>query len=217
MTKKMEVGVIGLGKFGSALAESVTQLGHTAVGIDTSATALKRSEEYLAQAYEADATDDTVLKQLRFMDLDKVVVSVGKSMETSILIVLNLQEIGVKKLAVKAISHEHAVVLKRLGVDTVIQPERDAASQFAHRIANPGMLDLLPLGGNILLQELEVNAWAGKSLIDLGLTSLGVMVVAAKQPGDKEYEFVPPADRELQKGDILVAIGKESDLLELES
>jgi len=215
--KKMEVGIIGLGKFGSALAEFLSELGHTVIGVDGSSNATKKAEEFLSQTYQADATDDNVLKQLRFMDLDKVIVSVGKSMETSILIVLNLQEMGVKRLAVKAISHEHAVVLRRLGVHTVIQPERDAASQFAHRIANPGMLDLLPLGGNILLQELEVDKWAGKSLIDLGLTSFGVMVVAAKKKGDKDYEFVPPADRTLEKGDILVAIGKESDLLELES
>ncbi len=215
--KKMEVGIIGLGKFGSALAEFLSELGHTVIGVDGSSNATKKAAEFLSQTYQADATDDVVLKQLRFMDLDKVVVSVGKSMETSILIVLNLQEMGVKKLAVKAISHEHAVVLRRLGVETVIQPERDAASQFAHRIANPGMLDLLPLGGNILLQELVVHNWAGKSLIDLGLTSFGVMVVAAKKKGDEEYEFVPPADRTLEEGDILVAIGKESDLLKLES
>lgn len=215
--KKMEVGVIGLGKFGSALAEFVSELGHTVIGVDSSSNATKKAEEFLSQTYQADATDENVLKQLRFMDLDKVVVSVGKSMETSILIVLNLQEMGVRKLAVKAISHQHAVVLERLGVETVIQPERDAACQFAHRIANPGMLDVLPLGGNILLQELVVDKWAGKSLIDLGLTSYGVMVVATKKNGDKEYEFVPPADRDFEKGDILVAIGKESDLLALES
>lgn len=215
--KKKEVGIIGLGKFGSALAESLSELGHTIIGVDSSSNATKKAEEFLSQTYQADATDDNVIKQLRFMDLDEVVVSVGKSMETSILIVLNLQEVGVKKLAVKAISHEHAVVLKRLGVHNVIQPERDAASQYAHRIANPGMLDLLPLGGNILLQELVVNNWAGKSLIDLGLTGFGVMVVAIKKNGDKDYSFVPRADRTLEKGDILVAIGKESDLLELES
>ncbi|OBQ54043.1 potassium channel family protein [Halodesulfovibrio spirochaetisodalis] len=215
--KKAEVGIIGLGKFGSALAEFLSELGHTVIGVDSSSNATKKTEEFLSQTYQADATDDNVLKQLRFMDLDEVIVSVGKSMETSILIVLNLQEMGIKRLAVKAISHEHAVVLRRLGVHTVIQPERDAASQFAHRIANPGMLDLLPLGGNILLQELEVNNWVGKSLIDLGLTSFGVMVVAIKRKGEKEYEFVPAADRTLEEGDILVAIGKESDLLKLDS
>ncbi|SIO30066.1 potassium channel family protein [Halodesulfovibrio marinisediminis] len=215
--KKKEVGIIGLGKFGGALAQCLSELGHTVIGVDSSASATKKTDEFLSQTYEADATDDNVLKQLRFMDLDEVVVSVGKSMEKSILIVLNLQEIGVKKMAVKAISHEHAVVLERLGVDTVIQPERDAASQYAHRIANPGMLDLLPLGGNILLQELIVDKWTGKTLIDLELTSFGVMVVAIKKNGDTDYSFVPRADRILEKGDILVAIGKESDLLDLES
>ncbi|KAF1073512.1 NAD-binding protein [Halodesulfovibrio sp. MK-HDV] len=95
--KKMEVGIIGLGKFGSALAEFLSELGHTVIGVDGSSNATKKAEEFLSQTYQADATDDVVLKQLRFMDLDKVVVSVGKSMETSILIVLNLQEMGVKK------------------------------------------------------------------------------------------------------------------------
>lgn len=117
--RKLEVGVIGLGKFGSAVAEAVSDKGHVVVGIDNSGNSIKRNKELLRHVYQADATDIEALKQLRLIDLDKIVVSVGKSMEDAILIVLNLQELGIHNMAVKACTAEHAAVLRRLGVKHV--------------------------------------------------------------------------------------------------
>lgn len=213
--RKLEVGVIGLGKFGSAVAEAVSDKGHVVVGIDNSGNSIKRNKELLRHVYQADATDIEALKQLRLIDLDKIVVSVGKSMEDAILIVLNLQELGIHNMAVKACTAEHAAVLRRLGVKHVVRPELDAADRFAHRIANPGLLDLVPIGGDVLLQELEVDMWDGRSLGDLGLFERGVMVVAIKERGAGKYDVVPDAERILATGDILIAVGREKDVLAL--
>ncbi|GFM36365.1 potassium channel family protein [Desulfovibrio psychrotolerans] len=217
MKKKMEVGVIGLGKFGLPLAIALEERGHSVVGVDGSENRVRQAQSLLAHVYIADAKDSAVLRQLRFQDLDLVVVSVGSSMEASILIVFNLLEMGVRKLAVKAITPEHKKILTRLGVENVIQPEHDAALTLAHRIANPGMLDMLQLGGGVLLQELEVNNWAGQSLMELQLTAQGIMVVAIRPKGEQDYSFVPAADRVLLQGDTLAAIGKEADILRLVS
>lgn len=213
--KRLEVGVIGLGKFGSAVAEAVSDKGHVVVGIDNSGSSIKKNKELLRHVYQADATDIEALKQLRLIDLDKIVVSVGKSMEDAILIVLNLQDLGIHNMAVKACTAEHAAVLQRLGVKHVIRPELDAADRFAHRIANPGLLDLVPIGGDVLLQELEVDVWDGQSLGALGLFKRGVMVVAIKERGASKYQVVPDAERVLAAGDILIAVGREKDVLAL--
>ncbi|MCG8530883.1 MAG: TrkA family potassium uptake protein [Desulfovibrionales bacterium] len=213
--RKMEIGVIGLGKFGSAVAKAIAERGHSVVGIDRAESTTKRAKDFLRQVYRGDATDAEVLKQLRFMDLDKVIVSVGKSMENSILIVLNLQELGIRNAAVKALSNEHASVLRRLGVEEVIRPEQDAAEHLAHQVSNPGMLDLLPIGGDVLLQELEVDQWTGKLLGDLNIMDNGVMIVAVKPKGEKRYIFVPSPEMALGTGDVLIAIGKEDDVLGL--
>ncbi|MFV0422711.1 potassium channel family protein [Oleidesulfovibrio sp.] len=216
MQNKLEIGIIGLGKFGLPLAQTLTKLGHGVVALDRSESRVRQVQDSLSHVYTAEATDIGVLQQLRFQDLDAVVVSVGGSMESSILVTLNLQEVGAKKIYVKAVSNEHRKVLTRLGVDHVIQPENDVATQLAHRLSNPGMLDLLPLGGGVLLQELVVDQWAGKTLLDLKLSNeSGVMVVAIRYAGQREYTFVPPADRQLATGDIMVVIGKVDDVNKL--
>ncbi|WP_430616199.1 TrkA-N domain protein [Oleidesulfovibrio alaskensis] len=216
MQKKLEVGIIGMGKFGQPLARTLLDNGHGVVALDRSETRVRQLQDDLPHIYAADATDIGVLQQLRFQDLDAVIVSVGGSMEASILVTLNLQEVGARRLYVKAVSNEHRKVLNRLGVDYVIQPEHDVATQLAHRLANPGMLDLLPFGGGVLLQEFTVDSWAGKTLLDLKLSNeSGVMVVAIRYIGEREYTLVPSADRPLVKGDIMVVIGKVDDVARL--
>lgn len=215
MKKKLEIGIIGLGKFGLPLAKALSEKGHTVVGIDGSETRIRQAQNFLDLVYVANATDGTALRQLRIQDLDMVVVSVGESMEASILIVFNLQEMGMRRIAVKAVTPEHKKILLRLGVENVIHPEQDAALVLAHRISNPGMLDLLQLGGGVLLQELEVDKWEGKTLMELQLTAKGIMVVAVRRKGDDDYSFVPAADVPLAKGETLAVIGKEKDVLEL--
>lgn len=215
----LEIGVIGLGKFGLQLSRTLVELGHSVVGIDTKENRIRQAQDILSQVYIGNAIDIAVLQQLRFQDLDCVIVSVGDSMEASLLVTLNLQEVGVRKIWVKAVSLEHKKVLTRLGVDHVILPEHDVATHLAHRLVNPGMIDLLPLGGGdqILLQELTVDEWSGKTLMDLRLANeYGVMVVAIKPVHAREYRFVPNANEKLQKGDKLVVIGPDHDVTALE-
>lgn len=216
MRKTLEVGVIGLGKFGVNLAITLAELGHRVVGVDSDDHKVRLAQDYLAQVYAGDATDKTVLSQLRFQDLDAVAVSVGGSMETSILATLNLQEIGVREIIVKAVSPAHRKVLKRIGATHVIQPEADVATLTAYRLSNPGMLDLLPVGGGVLVQEAEVEAWEGKSLLDLNLrNSSGVLVAAVRQAGSKEYRFVPDPGQVFAKGDRVLLIGMPQAVMAL--
>lgn len=216
MAGSMEVGVVGLGKFGHSFARAFQEKGHAVVGVDRSEENVRRAQNDLFQAFQADGTDIVALEQIGFKELEQVVVSTGESMEASILVVLNLQELGVKKIWVKAVSAEHEKVLKRLGVHFVVFPERFVAQQIAHRMAVPGLLDYLGIGEGIITRELVVEQWAGKALRDLDLTNrFNVQVVAFRKQGREKFSFVPRAHIILEKGDTLAVLGKDEDVLQL--
>ena len=213
----MEIGIIGLGKFGFFLGSALIRMGHRVVGIDSDAAKVQAAQETLTQVYQANATDSTALTQLGIADLSHVVVSVGQSMEASILIALHLKELEATQVWVKAVSTDHEKILNRIGIDQVIFPERVAAEDLARKLVDPGFLDSLSLGAGIVLRELEVNMWAGKNLIALDLTNkLGIQVVAVRQLGQSDLVFIPNPRRELQKGERLVVIGKDEDIIKAE-
>jgi len=215
--EKREIGIIGLGKFGFYLASSLINLGHTVIGIDSSLDKVKRAQDVLTQVYEADATDKEVLYQLGFAELNHVVVSVGHSMEASILISLYLKELNAPDVWCKAISNAHEKVLQKIGVDHVIFPERFAAEQLARNLVVPGLIDYLPMGKGILLKEIKVGRkWEGKTLRDLDLTNrYGIQVIAIRQKEEKEFTFVPRADYPLKQGDVLAIVGREENFKDL--
>lgn len=214
--EKLDIGVIGLGKFGLELALTLSSLGHNVVGLDAREERVRMAQDDLATVYRGNATDITVLRQLRFEDLDPVIVSVGDSMEDSLLIVLALQEMNVRNIHVKANSLEYQKILNRLGVSHVIMPQHEIAVQFAHRLGTPGMLDVLPLGEGVLVRELTVEAWDGKSLNELSLpTKYRVIVLALRGKGAQHYHFVPAPDQPLSAGDRMVVLGQIEHVLKL--
>lgn len=186
--KKLEIGIIGLGKFGLRMATTLVSLGHTVVGIDMSETRVQLAEETLNSVYRADATNISVLRSLHIQDLDWVVISVGQSVEQSLNVTLNVQELGGPKILVKASNEEHRKILQRLGVDRALVPETDAAVMAAHQLTYPGMLDLIPKYGGIAIQELRVDHWDGKTLVDLNLMQrFNVMVMGIRPVGEHSF------------------------------
>jgi len=215
---RKEFGVVGLGKFGLSLAKSLMHHGQTVVGVDSDPEKVKVASEVLTQAYQAEAVDKVALKQLGLAELPSVIVSTGQSMEASILITLFLKELGCRKVTVKAMSRDHEKVLRKVGADEVIFPERYAAEQLAAKLAVPGLIDYLPLGTNVILKELTVDRWSGKTLRELNLTnSFGIQVVAVRGAEEQQFVFVPKADQPLQKGDVLAVIGRGENLMGLEA
>jgi K+ transport systems, NAD-binding component len=214
--KKLEIGVIGLGKFGLRMAATLVELGHTVIGIDMSETRVQRAEDALDSVYKADATNISVLRSLHVQDLDWVVISVGQSVEQSLSITLNVQELGGPKIWVKASNEEHKKILQRLRVTRAMVPETEAAVMAAHQLTYPGMLDLIPKYGGIAIQELRVDRWDGKTLVELNLMQeFSAMVMGIRPAGKKEFMFVPSAMTVLHKGDTVVVAGKADSMSDL--
>ncbi len=214
--KKLEIGIIGLGKFGLRMAATLVSLGYTVVGVDMSEARVQLAEEMLDTVYKADATNISVLRSLHMQDMDWVVISVGESVEQSLNVTLNVQELGGPRILVKASNEEHRKILRRLGVDRVLVPETDAAIMAAHQLVHPGMLDLIPKYGGIAIQELRVDQWDGKTLVDLNLMQrFNVMVMGIRPAGERAFIFVPPARTVLRRGETLVVAGRADAMHEL--
>jgi trk system potassium uptake protein TrkA len=206
--------VIGLGRLGSAMIGTLISLGHEVLGIDFDEDLIQDLSGEFPDAHlvAADATDESVLRDLNIGQFDGAAVVIGENMEASILTAANLKELGVPFVVARAISRLHARVLEKIGVDRIIEPEKEMGAQVARTMASPVVLDYVDLGGEEALIEAEVpEEWVGKSLAELHLArKYGLTVLALKPKG--EAGTLPSGDTVFHKGDVIVVGGTKKNL-----
>jgi trk system potassium uptake protein TrkA len=219
-----QFAVIGLGRFGYSVAETLIKKGFEVLAIDIDEAKIESVSDFATYAVQCDATDEKALKAVSTQNVDVAVVSIGENIEASILIVMTLRELGVQEIIAKAVTSIHGKVLKNLGVTKVIYPERDAAIRLAHSLIAPNILEHLELSPGYSIIEIPVpTKLAGKRLKESQVRSLfDVNIIAIKKQisrlikGEERIEevvnFNPSADDTLHKEDILVVIGKEENL-----
>ncbi|MCI4444905.1 MAG: TrkA family potassium uptake protein [Candidatus Aminicenantes bacterium] len=213
----MKFAIIGLGSFGTYLAKTLYEKGHEVLVIDKDKDKVEEAKNYSNQAVWMDSADKESLLALGVQEMDVVIVSLGPEMESSILTVLYLHELGVKKIMAKALSADHGKILEAIGATEVIYPERDMAIRLAQKLSSKNVLEYLPLSENISIQEIvPPEAFIGKKLKDLNLTNrYRVQVVAVKQLVPEKLIFIPGADFVIKDSDILVVMGEEDNIKEL--
>ena len=206
--------IIGLGRLGSAMIGTLQSLGHEVLGIDTDEDLVQDLSAEFPDAHlvAADATDESVLRDLNVAQFDAAAVVIGENMEAGILATANVKELGVPFVVARAMSKLHARVLERIGADRIIEPERDMGAQVARTMASPAVMDYVDLGGDEALIEAEVpEEWVGKSLAELHLSRDSGLTVLAVKPKGKSGT-IPSGDTELHEGDVLVVGGTKKDL-----
>lgn len=210
--------VIGLGRFGKAVAERLCELGHEVLAIDTDEEAVQRISDKVTHAVTADAADESVLKSLGVRNFDVGVVAIGSDIQSSIIVTLMLKEMGVPYVVSKAQNDLHAKVLLRIGADRVVFPERDMGERVAHNLIATNILEYIELSPEHSIIEFAVlKSWVGKDLRDINLrVKYGVTVVAIRNMNDDQINVSPKADNEIKDGDILIVIGGNDDLKKLE-
>ena len=211
------IGIIGAGRFGMALAESLTNAGTEVLLIDRNRPAIQNASEF-ATALQGDATQPHVLEEAGFGECDLVVVAIGSNIEASMMATANCKELGVPNVVAKATSELHGKILRRIGADTVIYPDRDSAHRLARAIANHDVIDFLEVSEGFSIAEIDVpDGMRGKSLADsdfrntTGLTILCIRRAAA-DPVKPRTVVIPRADEILQSDDKLIVFGETKKL-----
>ena len=206
--------VIGLGNFGFHAARALYEDGNEVIAIDVDKAKVQAIDPFCSEAVLLDAMDKESLRSLGLENMEGVIISTGTKISTSILICLYLNEIGVKKILVKALDDDHAKVLKKVGATEIIHPERDMALRVSRNLSQPNILDFIPLADDYdLVQIGPPKDFIGKSLRDLNLRAkYHVHIIGIKELVPDNFILAPPAGFVIKDSDILIMLGKTTDI-----
>lgn len=201
-----QVLVVGLGRFGGAVAAELVGLGFEVLGVDSDARLVQQHADALTHVLQADATDAAALRQLGAADFQNAVVGIGTDIEASILATAAIVDIGVANIWAKAVSEPHGRILERIGARHVVYPEADMGRRVAHLVGGR-VIDWFQLDDQFAMVETTTPAdLVGRSLTEIGVRAkYGVTVVCIKPVG--EHFTYATADTVLQDGDVLVVAG----------
>lgn len=211
MASRAEIMIVGLGRFGSAAANSLIELGQDVIGVDSEAKLVQRYAAMLTEAVEVDATDIDAMRLIGAQDVQTAVVAIGNDIEASILAASVLLELGVPRVWAKAVSDRHGQILERLGVHRVVFPERDMGDRVAHGLVGLA-LDFVLIGADFAMAETTAPKEAlGRTLAEVGLRrKYDVTVVCTKPPGGT-FSLTGP-DTILKPDDTLLVIGEKENV-----
>ena len=200
------VVVIGLGRFGGQVADSLVRLGHEVLAIDADIKLVEEWSDVLTHVVQADATDEEALRQLGVAEFDRAVVGIGTAIEASVLSVLSLTELGVHEIWAKAISAKHGKILTKVGAHHVVYPESAMGDRVAHLITTR-MLDYIEFDDGFAIAKVRAPAeTVGKSLAEAALrTRYGVTVVGVKRAGE-DFTYALP-DTVVPRRSLLIVAG----------
>ena len=206
--------IVGLGNFGSSVAETLHAQGFDVVAVDTDARAVDRVAPHVTRAAVGDGRQVETLRRLGAEDADAGVVSTGGDITASLLATLALRDLGVEHVYAKVISHEHARVMERMGVKEVVFPEREAALNLGKRLAAQSVFNYVSIGAGFSMQEMAVPpSWQGKTLRELDLPRQHRVSIIAVHDRHHDQMYVPPSpDAPLRPSDTLLVAGADDEL-----
>ena len=207
------IGIIDAGRFGTALAESLANAGTEVLLIDRNRPAMQHASEF-ATALQGDATQPHVLEEAGFGECDLVVVAIGSNIEASMMATANCKELGIPNVVAKATSELHGKILRRIGADTVVYPDRDSAHRLARAIANHDVIDFLEVSEGFSIAEVDVpDGLRGKTLAESDFRNTTGMTVlcirrADPDPAKPRRVVIPQGTDRLQSDDKLIVFGE---------
>lgn len=204
--------VIGIGRFGASVAQTLCTLGHEVLAIDRDETRIAAIADLVTHAVVADTTDERALKRIGVRNFDCIIISVGDDIRTSILTTVLVKEQGAQFVIAKASDRLHARLLEKTGADKVVLPEHEAGVRLARSLVSGSIIDYLDLSDEYSINETLIpTPWVGKTLVELNVRNrFGVSVIAIRRGEDILVTLDPKAP--LHAGDVLVMIGSNESL-----
>ena len=207
--------VVGLGRFGRAIAETLCQDGAEVLGVDNKMDMVERMRDELTQTIQMDAMDRDALETLGVQDFDIVFVTMGSDIRASGTIVLLLKELGARRVIAKAHDEFHGRMLEKLGADQVLFPERDMGRRVAHSLISGNVIEFMELSTQYSMAEIRPKPeWIGKTLEALAMRSRMDINVVAIRNGDS-VNAMPQPDTRISEGDVMLVVISEQALKNL--
>lgn len=212
----IEFGVIGLGRFGFALAKTLSDAGKEVLVIDSSEAKIKQIRNFNENAFVVSTLDKDSLMDAGIQNCGTVIVCIGEQVDVSVLTTLNVISMGVPRVIAKAFSYEQGLILEKIGAE-VIYPENDMAIRLANKLISSSSLDYIELKGNIIISELKVTSKiANQTVLQSNLRSkYKLNIIALEHEGDTSTEITP--DCVLRENDRMVVVGKKENIKKLEA
>ncbi|MGB0562893.1 MAG: potassium channel family protein [Spirulinaceae cyanobacterium] len=213
-----QFAVIGLGRFGRAVASNLSAMGYEVLGADVNEKLVcsALTAKVATHTIQLDSTDPNALQEAGILELDTVVVAIGNYVQESIITTLNIKEGGVAHVVAKASSVIHGKLLERVGADQVVFPEHEAGSALAYTLTKPAILDRFDLDPNHSIVEVLVpKEFYGKTIAEIQLRSYYGLTLLAVGEDEKNFDINPLPDRLLQAGEAMVVLGSNKDIQKL--
>ncbi len=212
---KLQVIVIGLGRFGSAAARELHRLGHEVLAIDRDEATVNDIARDVTHAVQLDASDEDALAAMGARDFGAAIVAIGSSAEASIFATMALKKLGVPIVVAKAATMLHGAILERVGADRVVYPEQETGTRVAHSFAIPNIIDYLDIAPQFGIERIRPpRSFVGRSLREIDLQGRLKLTPIALRRGNNVI-INPHRDEKVGEGDELILIGRDDNLEQL--
>ncbi len=210
MAKKSFV-VFGLGEFGQSVALTIMRNGYEVLAVDRRSDRVQEIADQVTRAVRADATDPEVMRSLGVETMDGAIVGVGGSLEASILITITAKECGIPYVLAKAKDDIGEKVLRRVGADEVVFPERAMGIRIGQNLSSGNFFDIVELSSRFSIVEMKIpTAWEGRTLRELGLRALGITAIGRRCGEDMTVNLNP--DDQMRKDCTYILVGSNESL-----
>ena len=212
---RKEFVVFGLGKFGLSVAKALADTGCQVMAVDSEQSKVEEIAEDVTYAVCMDVTDSEAIHSLGIRNFDGAIVAIGENLEASVLVTIIAKEMGIPYVLAKAQTELQAKVLKKVGADKIIFPEKETGIRIANNLVSGNFFDAVELSTKYSMMDFDVpNEWIGKSLRELNLRATKKINIIGIKRND-EFEITPDPDAPLLKDDVLVIIGRNQTLSKL--
>ncbi|MBR6332754.1 MAG: TrkA family potassium uptake protein [Dehalococcoidales bacterium] len=219
---RKQVAVIGIGRFGASLAESLSAIGYDVLAIDSDMERVQNIADKVSRAVQGDVRDENFLKGLDVASMNAAVVAIGNSIESSVLCTLLLKNLGVPYVVARAENTSHHVILNKIGADQIVYPEKQMGNRWAHILTLRTATDYIPLSYKYGITQITapasmINSTVGQAGFGKGdiKDAVNLLMIMRKSQG-QETVINNPSDAEIIKlGDVLVTAGPDDKLEDL--
>lgn len=212
---RKEFVVFGMGRFGSSVAKTLSENGCQVLAVDSEQSKIELIADDVTYAVCTDVTDVDAIHSLGISNFDGAVIAIGGNLEASVMVTILAKELGIPYILAKAQNELHAKILKKVGADMVVFPEKETGIRIAHNLIDGNLFDAVELSEQHSMMDFSVpESWIGKSLRQLNLRNTKkINVIGLKRDGKLDITF--DVDMPLAKEDVLIIIGKNSALSKL--